>query len=764
MIQALSAFLGAKRYRPTAQRLPRFSVVLLLVFWSPLLGYKIEAKESEDPVQHKHETEKDKGAMAESTHVYPAAVVSAANAVYSISYDVRNFLRVGGAGGSGFFISPDIFVTNLHCIDYDKDVSEARLFRQNYYLGSDSEITPFQPKALLAISWLHDLALIQVEAVEEDADTAVLSPASIKSVESGDDLYMIGYPGDSQNQSISKTFHSNVFEIDDVGLKVYFLFDTVGEAFMSRRDGISLGGASGSPVLDSRGNYVGVAFAATARIPKYFGSLPNLHDDLKRFQSAAIVLAAYIVGGEALVQLARNEIGTTCEGHSTSECIAAELTRVRGTVNDFIAGEEIDRSILGISYIANEFVNEFGKDTQVNYIKSLLERFDNVLTPNGGLEAKFRDAIAEQVASVCEEARNGNAHAQYECGLEMIGEAFSGRGGEEIAIQWLRAAAVQGHADAQYQLGLSFSNKDDDENAIPWLKMAMDQGHKDAQYSWMKITAYRGSADAKYAMAAFARERGDNLAAEDWIFRAANAGHALARYEMALILRRQGAVTDVTTPWLRMAAEQGHGDAQHDLGAALEEDGKGEEAVRWYTLAAKNGHVAAQYKLGTNFHGEGKTEEAVRWFKLAAGKGNAEAQNDLGVVFLEQERSAEAIRWFEQAAEQGLAVAQNNLGGVLRDEGRIEESVPWFKLAAEQGDADAQFNLGVILLSEGKTEESVPWFRLAAERGDADALYNLGLALFMQGETEEAARWLKMAADGGSEEAQTYFGFLIPRE
>ena len=76
-----------------------------------------------------------------------------------------------------------------------------------------------------------------------------------------------------------------------------------------------------------------------------------------------------------------------------------------------------------------------------------------------------------------------------------------------------------------------------------------------------------------------------------------------------------------------MAAQQGHADAQADLGVKYA-TGQGvaqnaEEAILWYRLAAEQGLAAAQYNLGVSYQtGEGVAqddEEAVEWYRMAAG-------------------------------------------------------------------------------------------------------------------------------------------------
>ena len=94
------------------------------------------------------------------------------------------------------------------------------------------------------------------------------------------------------------------------------------------------------------------------------------------------------------------------------------------------------------------------------------------------------------------------------------------------------------------------------------------------------------------------------------------------------------------------------------------------EAFKFCSVAAEQGHAEAQYNLGSMYHeGEGVKRDYIK-----------------------------AVEWLQKAAEQGYADAQNNLGymydrgqGVKQDYFKAFE---WYQKAAEQGDADAQYKLG----------------------------------------------------------------------
>ena len=96
--------------------------------------------------------------------------------------------------------------------------------------------------------------------------------------------------------------------------------------------------------------------------------------------------------------------------------------------------------------------------------------------------------------------------------------------------------------------------------------------------------------------------------------------------------------------------------AQHDNVRAFEQ----------YRLAAEQGHAEAQYRLGVCYaNGKGvrkDTAEAAAWYRKAAEQGHAEAQYRLGVCYANgygvKKDLAQAIEWYRKAAKgKGLAKA-----------------------------------------------------------------------------------------------------------
>jgi Sel1 repeat len=139
-------------------------------------------------------------------------------------------------------------------------------------------------------------------------------------------------------------------------------------------------------------------------------------------------------------------------------------------------------------------------------------------------------------------------------------------------------------------------------------------------------------------------------------------------------------------------------------------------------VAAESGDVGAQCALGMKIEQEDPAG-AVRWFRAAAEQGHAEAQNDLGKCFYVghgvDRNGVEGLRWHRKAAKQGHADAQFNLGycfhygyGVGRD---AAEATRWYRKSAKQGHPDAWREYG-LLLSNGQgvtrnCDDALVWLR-----------------------------------------------------
>lgn len=156
--------------------------------------------------------------------------------------------------------------------------------------------------------------------------------------------------------------------------------------------------------------------------------------------------------------------------------------------------------------------------------------------------------------------------------------------------------------------------------------------------------------------------------------------------------------------------------AHNNLGVALEEQGRTDEAIAHYAEAARLRPLAAhlQNNLGAALAKEGRVEEALKCFSEAVrdNPNYADGHNNLGVMYFQQGRIDEALFHFSEA------------------------------LRIDPRNADAHKNMGIALVRQGKIDEAIRHFREALKiRPDYAAVHNnLGAALAKEGRIEEATR------------------------
>ena len=101
------------------------------------------------------------------------------------------------------------------------------------------------------------------------------------------------------------------------------------------------------------------------------------------------------------------------------------------------------------------------------------------------------------------------------------------------------------------------------------------------------------------------------------------------------------------------------------------------EAASWFRIAAEQGHANAQHALALMYeNGQGVSQdysEAAKLYRMAAEQGHAGSQNNLGILCengngVTQDR-ADAIKWYQKAAENGDV---NGLSNLNRLEARID--------------------------------------------------------------------------------------------
>ncbi|HVY02076.1 MAG TPA: tetratricopeptide repeat protein, partial [Caulobacterales bacterium] len=157
------------------------------------------------------------------------------------------------------------------------------------------------------------------------------------------------------------------------------------------------------------------------------------------------------------------------------------------------------------------------------------------------------------------------------------------------AYSTLEDAAMRGDPVAQYEYGLARLAAGDSQKAVVYLRRAASQGLAMAQYRLAKLY-----------------ERGEGVPidlaqARHWTERAAAGGNRKAMHDLGVYYARgEGAPFDEATAfkWFRQAAEYGVADSQFNLGV-LYSQGRGVtadqgEAYYWFSIAAAGGDSDAR--------------------------------------------------------------------------------------------------------------------------------------------------------------------------
>jgi len=188
--------------------------------------------------------------------------------------------------------------------------------------------------------------------------------------------------------------------------------------------------------------------------------------------------------------------------------------------------------------------------------------------------------------------------------------------------------------------------------------------------------------------------------------------------------------------------------AHTNLGAALMEAGKENEATRQYREALRidPDHANAHVNLGIVLMGQGEEDQAIAHYReaLRIRPGFAQAQNQLGIALAHRGEIDEAIAHYREAVRihPEFAGAHSNLGAALMTRGNTDEAVTCFRVAI-QLDPDspqAHGNLATALMLNGKPDEGIAQYReaLRIDPAFAEGHLNLAIALAQHGRKDEA--------------------------
>jgi tetratricopeptide (TPR) repeat protein len=231
--------------------------------------------------------------------------------------------------------------------------------------------------------------------------------------------------------------------------------------------------------------------------------------------------------------------------------------------------------------------------------------------------------------------------------------------------------------------------------------------------------------------------------------------------------------------WPMLSATRMRAITEANLGTALHEAGRYDEAVIHYQKAAalQPDYAPAYNNLGVTLRAQGRVDEAIQAYQRGLQLGDAypDLHFNLANALLEQNRADEAAGHLRAAIAGGrdvsggddAAAAHNNLGMALASKGQYEQAAAEFRaaIAAEPTSVRAHRNLGNVLASMGRGADALAAFEraVALNPKDPEATYDLGSHLLEAGRFEDAATQLRasLAADPQSAEALNNLGIAL---
>jgi superkiller protein 3 len=233
-------------------------------------------------------------------------------------------------------------------------------------------------------------------------------------------------------------------------------------------------------------------------------------------------------------------------------------------------------------------------------------------------------------------------------------------------------------------------------------------------------------------------------------------GSAAAHGNLGAALAEQGKLDEAIAECRQaIALDPKLAESHNGLGSALRGQGKLDEAIAEYrkVIALDPKNALAHNTLGFALHNQGKLDEAIAEYRqaVALDPKDANAHNNLGAALHNQGKLDEAIAEYRQAIalDPKVAQAHRNLGNVLRDQGKLDEAIAECRqaIALDPKYANAHNTLGVALRGQGKLDEAIAEFRqaMALDPKDARTHNNLGDALAGQEKLDEAIAEFRQA-------------------
>ena len=376
-------------------------------------------------------------------------VLQAEQAVYRVT-------KANGSSGTGFFIAPDLFVTNFHVIDEIQSLDDISLDRQ--------DLPSIGIRNITAVSLFADLAILQTEV----ESPIYLSEGELSSLD--ENLVIMGHvDGADRAEIIRSTGASFLWE----GI----VYETPTDFSNEPR------GLSGSPLINLNGVFVGV--------------VGKSRDNFK-----TSTISQYVS------QLLEGHIGTLCESF---ECIDQEIQKMQE-----LANHQLRRGVLESEptlfhhspMLLKTFLNP---EDLISYLLLGAEEGSAITQHNLGLSySKGQNGVEQDFKKATElyqkAAQQGHAGA-----INNLGVLYTeGKGVPQDltkAAELYQKAAQLGHINAKNNWGIALYEGKGVERDIPqavvWLTKAAEQGEPNSQKALSILYTHGVGVEKNAEMAAY---------------------------------------------------------------------------------------------------------------------------------------------------------------------------------------------------------------------------------------------------------------------